>query len=210
MPSSNHSFFYAKVVGNTLLIGEQAFSALQLKPFEEKNQEINFFDSRTFRSCNPLIIWFNKFDICVSFLVFYFRQQNLCIQIFGTSSGTISAFHLFFPITYQFQNSMEFKKVNFSLKGLVVDVPTTQKTNLEILPNKKWIHNKFIDTASDSPASVVMPVIMIDTTTVEDQILNLTKIVEGQVVHAQGQNGKIVNLMVMIKNIGENNLGMSK
>ncbi|XP_071932994.1 uncharacterized protein [Coffea arabica] len=132
---------------------------------------------------------------------------------------------------------MEFKKVNFSLEGLVADVSTTQETqytapltrskakklaekakanvvteeaNFKMLPNKKGAHDESIDSPSDSAASVVMPVMMTNTTTVEDQISNLVKIVEGLVVHAQSQDTKIVKLMAMVKNIGESSLSMSK
>ena len=72
--------FYTQIIGNTLLIGEQASWILQLRSFEEKDQGINFFDSKIFRDCNPLIIWFNISDICVSFLVWqqisFFKKNH--------------------------------------------------------------------------------------------------------------------------------------
>lgn len=55
-----------------------------------------------------------------------------------------------------------------------------------------------------------MAVMMTNTTTAKDQISNLTKIIEGLAVHVQRQDDKIAKLIAMVKNMGENNLNMSK
>ena len=171
------------------------------------------------------------------FLSFILGNKICAYKFLARPVGQSLPLISFLPTTYQFQNSMEFKKVNFSLEGLVADVSTTQETqytapltrskakklaekakanvvteevNLEMLPNKKGAHDESIGSPSDSAASVVMPVMMTNTTTVEDQISNLAKIVEGLVVHAQSQDAKIVKLMAMVENIGENSLSMSK
>ena len=86
----------------------------------------------------------------------------------------------------------------------------TEKTNLEVLPNKKGVHDESINSSSDSAASLVMPVMMTNTTIVEDQISNLAKIVKGLLVYTQGQDAKIIKLMIMVEHIGENSLSISK
>ncbi|XP_027157965.1 uncharacterized protein LOC113759587 [Coffea eugenioides] len=85
-----------------------------------------------------------------------------------------------------------------------------EETNLEMLPNNKGVHNESADGSSDSATFTVMPVMMTDTTTMEDQISNLAKIIEELAVHVQSQDRKIAKLMAMMENIGENSLNVSK
>ena len=57
---------------------------------------------------------------------------------------------------------------------------------------------------------MVMPVMMTNTTTVEDQIPNLAKIVEELAVHVQSQHARIAKLMAMVEYMDENNPNMFK
>ena len=80
-------------------------------------------------------------------------------------------------------------------------VAAIQEENLEVLPSDEDDHDSNFD---DSTSFVVMPMMMTSTTTVENQISNLTKIVEGLAIHVQNQDVRIAKLMDMLEHISKN------
>lgn len=75
-------------------------------------------------------------------------------------------------------------------------------------PTKDGDHDAraaYIGGKNHSPAPIVMPVMMTNTTIMEEQLAHMTKLVEGLVVFVQSQYAKIDKLMDKIENANESN-----